>query len=274
MLSSHAGVLSQATGVRLVIFVGLFVLLAVWETMRPDRVRLLARSTRWPGAALLMVCGAAASRLLAPAGLVGVALWAQHLGVGLLNIITPPPPAAFAATILALDLAVYLQHRATHAIRPLWRLHRVHHADVDIDVTTALRFHPVEILFSLAWKGGAVVLLGAPAPAVLAFEALLNASAMFNHANARLPARLDRVLRHVIVTPAMHRRHHGEDRADSDTNFGFFLSVWDRLFKTYRGDPPASRLGQGEFRAPADQGGLNLLLQPLRATVQRGHMPP
>ncbi len=274
MLSSHASVLSQATGLRLAIFVGLFALLALWETMHPDRARLLARRTRWPGAAVLMVVGAASSRLVAPAGLVGVALWAQHVGVGLFTLITLPAPIAFAATILALDLAVYLQHRVMHAIGPLWRLHRVHHADVDVDVTTALRFHPLEILFSLAWKGGAVVLLGAPALAVLAFEALLNASAMFNHANARLPGGLDRTLRLVLVTPAMHRRHHGEDRADSDSNFGFFLSVWDRLFATYRADPPASRIGQSAFRSPAEQGSLNLLLQPLRATGTRAHMPP
>lgn len=274
MLSSQDGLLTQGGGYRLAIFATLLVLIALWETLQPDRARQLPRHVRWPGAAVIMVAGAVASRLAAPAGLAGVAIWAAQHGFGVLNIITLPAPAAFAATILALDLAVYLQHRLSHGVGLLWRLHRVHHADIDVDVATALRFHPLEILLSLAWKGAFVALLGAPAAAALAFEALLNASAMFNHANARLPAWLDRRLRLILVTPAMHRRHHGEDRADSETNFGFFLSFWDRLFATWSSEPPGSRLGQGDFRSPAEQGAVNLLLQPLRAPGRRGQVSP
>lgn len=263
-----APTIADEAGLRAGIFVGAFVLLAVMETLRPDRPRALSRLARWPGAVIILIAGSVLARLIAPAGLIGIAAWAEQNGLGLFNLGAAPALIVFLLTILVLDLAVYAQHRATHAVTWLWRIHRVHHTDVDVDVTTALRFHPLEILVSLAWKGLVVAALGAPPIAVLVFEILLNASAMFNHANLRLPAGLDQVLRLIVVTPAMHRRHHGSVRAESDTNFGFFLAIWDRVFATYGAAPPCSPIGQTDRRAASDQTGWALLIQPLRADAK------
>jgi sterol desaturase/sphingolipid hydroxylase (fatty acid hydroxylase superfamily) len=164
-------------------------------------------------------------------------LWASGAGVGLFNQVDAPEWLVWALTLLALDLAIWAQHRATHAIPLLWRLHRVHHLDLEVDVSTAYRFHPLEIVISLVWKGAVAIALGAPPEAVLVFEALVNASALFNHANWRLPAALERALGLLIVTPAIHRVHHSIRPQETDSNFGFCLSIWDRLFATFRAEP-------------------------------------
>jgi sterol desaturase/sphingolipid hydroxylase (fatty acid hydroxylase superfamily) len=176
---------------------------------------------------------------------------------------------AVVACVLALDLLIYGQHVAFHKVAPLWRLHRMHHADLDIDVTTGARFHPVEILLSLGIKLIAVLALGAPPLSVLLFEVLLNATSMFNHANLALPGWLDRMLRWVLVTPDMHRVHHSWHRDETDSNFGFSLSWWDRVFGTYRDQPrdghQGMTIGLADFRDPADLRLDRMLLQPLRA---------
>jgi sterol desaturase/sphingolipid hydroxylase (fatty acid hydroxylase superfamily) len=237
-----------------------------WETLAPARVRALPRLARWPSIAGLALINAGLARLIAPAGLGALALWADGQGIGLFNAVEVPLWLAALASILALDLAVWAQHRASHAVPILWRLHRVHHADPDVDALTALRFHPAEIALSLVWKGAVVLALGAPALAVVAFEALLNASALFNHANAKLPAPVERVARLVIVTPDLHRVHHSPDQPETNSNFGFLLSVWDRLSGVLRGarrDPDGPQ-GLDAFRDRADQRLDALLIQPLR----------
>ena len=221
--------------IRLGAFFGMFALMAVWEAVTPRRVRLRPRRVRWLHNLALVVLNSLLLRLLFPLAAVGFALLAAERGWGLLNAFDVPFWWAFVLSLLALDFAIYLQHVMFHAVPLLWRLHRVHHADPDIDVTTGLRFHPLEIVLSTLIKFAAVMVLGAPAAAVLAFEILLNASAMFNHANLRLREPVDRFLRRMLVTPEMHRIHHSMEAAEANSNFGFNLPWWDRLCGTYRG---------------------------------------
>jgi sterol desaturase/sphingolipid hydroxylase (fatty acid hydroxylase superfamily) len=251
--------------IRLGIFVGVLAALLLAERLRPWR---RASPARWPGNLGLALLGVLAVRATVPAAAVGAAFWAEARGLGLLPLLGVPGWAAVPVTLLALDLLIYAQHRATHAVPALWRLHRVHHADPALDATTGLRFHPVEILLSMALKLAAVVALGAPPAAVLAFEVLLNATAMFNHAAIRLPPRLERLLRLVVVTPEMHRTHHSEVPAETDSCFGFCLPWWDRLFGSYRAEPAAGEavvIGVAGWRAPTQQRLDRLLLQPVRA---------
>lgn len=215
-----------------------------------------------------MLVGGVLARLILPAGLAGLSLWAGDRGFGLFNALELPIWVVFALSLVLLDLATWFQHWVTHKVPLLWRLHRVHHTDPEIDVTTALRFHPAEIAVSLLWKGAVVVVLGVPALAALWFEVLLNALAQFNHANMRLPLWLDRSLRLGIVTPDMHRVHHSTNRAEHDHNYGFCLSIWDRLFGQYKSQPDAGHIemaiGQDWSRTPIDQGPVQLLVQPLK----------
>ena len=176
-------------------------------------------------------------RLLGPVTAIGAALWAANHNWGLLNFLDIPLWLSFALGFLILDFAIYLQHWATHKIPLLWRLHKVHHADRDIDVTTAVRFHPVEIALSMFYKCGWVLLIGPAAFTVIVFEIVLNGTALFNHANLKIPSSIDRWLRLIIVTPDMHRVHHSIRPAETHSNFGFSLSIWDRLFKTYIAQP-------------------------------------
>jgi sterol desaturase/sphingolipid hydroxylase (fatty acid hydroxylase superfamily) len=220
--------------VRLGAFFGVFALMALWEAVAPRRARLLPRRVRWLHNLALVVLNSLILRLLFPLAAVGFALLAAERGWGLLNAFEVPFWWAFALAVVALDFAIYLQHVMFHAVPLLWRLHRVHHADADIDVTTGARFHPIEILLSMLIKFAVIAVFGAPAAAVLVFEVLLNATAMFNHANLRLPDALDRLLRRMLVTPEMHRIHHSMEPAEANSNFGFNLPWWDRLFGTYR----------------------------------------
>jgi sterol desaturase/sphingolipid hydroxylase (fatty acid hydroxylase superfamily) len=209
-------------------------------------------------------------RVLAPGAAVAVALAAQQGGWGLLNQLPLPAWTAFLVAVVLLDLVIYFQHVMFHAVPTLWRLHRVHHTDLDFDVTTGIRFHPVEILISTVIKCAAVAAIGAPALAVLTFEVLLNATAVFNHANASVPALVERALRWMVVTPDMHRLHHSVIHEESSSNFGFNLPWWDRLFGTYRGQPQAGHdamiIGVDAFRSKDDLRLDRLLVQPLRDT--------
>ena len=217
--------------IRVIGFASVLGLMLLWERLaryRPDPLpwrRITANLGLAAVDALLL-------RLLLPAAAVGAALWAEARGFGLIAALDLPAAIAFALTIVILDLALWAQHVLTHKVPLLWRLHRVHHSDIHFDTTTGVRFHPVEILLSMAYKMGVVVLLGAPAAAVIAFEILLNGGALFNHGNVRLPALVERMARLIVVTPDFHRVHHSARVAETDSNYGFFLSVWDRLFRT------------------------------------------
>mmetsp|Transcript_18433 Transcript_18433/g.29977 ORF Transcript_18433/g.29977 Transcript_18433/m.29977 type:complete len:265 (-) Transcript_18433:4767-5561(-) len=228
--------------IRLVIFIGLFSLLAVIETVVPRRVRRQTRRRRWVTNWAFTLANTILLRALAvalPLLAVGAAVDANAQGWGLFNAIDLPLWFEVIAAILILDLAIWAQHLITHKVPLLWRLHRVHHADVDMDVTTAIRFHPVEIGLSMLLKIGLVYLLGPAAIAVILFEVILNGTAMFNHANIRLPLWLDAAVRRVLVTPDMHRVHHSVHRHEHDSNYGFALSIWDRMFGTYIAQPAA-----------------------------------
>ena len=226
--------------IRLGVFATLFLLFAAWEALAPRRRSAQPRQGRWTTNWAMLILDAGALRVLAlliPLLAVGAALDAGRMGWGLLNQLDGPLWLEGLFGILFLDLAIWTQHLITHRVPLLWRFHRVHHADRDMDVTTAIRFHPVEIAASMLLKIGLVYAIGPPALAVLIFEVLLNATSLFNHANIALPPGIDRWLRLVLVTPDMHRVHHSADRPEHDSNFGFALSVWDHLFGTYRAQP-------------------------------------
>jgi sterol desaturase/sphingolipid hydroxylase (fatty acid hydroxylase superfamily) len=216
---------------------------ALAELLLPRRPLTLRKGPRWLSNLGLVAVNTIALRLLLPISAVGMALYAEQQRWGIFNQLDWPAWLSVTLSFLALDLAIYLQHIVFHAVPILWQLHMVHHADLDFDVTTGLRFHTIEILLSMGIKLAAIVLLGAPALAVLLFEVLLNATSMFNHANLRLPLWLDRVLRLTLVTPDMHRVHHSIDIAETNSNFGFNLSWWDWLFGTYRDQPAAGHAG-------------------------------
>ena len=227
---------NEETGLRLSVFIGLFVVLMLGETIWPRRER-AREARRWVANFALLVFNTALLRgvgFAIPALAVAAAFGAQQWHWGLLPLLKLPDAASLVIAFVALDLAVYGQHVAMHAVPALWRMHRVHHADTEFDVTTGLRFHPLEILVSQVWKVGVIILVGVPVAAAVVFEIILNASSMFSHANLKLPLALDRWLRLVIVTPDMHRVHHSVERDEHDTNYGFNLALWDRLFATYR----------------------------------------
>ena len=226
--------------IRLSAFLGLFALFAGLETLAPKRRRVQARAGRWLTNLTMTVLNTLALRALSvalPFLAVGAAVDAWSHGWGLLNRVAWPLWVEILLAILALDFAIWLQHWITHKVPLFWRFHRMHHADRDMDLTTALRFHPDEILASIGLKIGLVYALGPQAVAVVLFEVILNGTALFNHSNLRLPLWLDRVVRLILVTPDMHRVHHSVIRAEHDSNFGFALSVWDKIFRTYRAQP-------------------------------------
>lgn len=226
--------------IRLSIILGLFALLALIEAMAPRRIRVQPRGRRWVTNWAITVLNTLALRALAfalPLLAVGAALDAAAQGWGVFHQIGWPPAAELLLAVLIFDFAIWAQHLITHKVPILWRLHRVHHADRDIDVTTAIRFHPIEIALSMVLKIGLVYVIGPSALAIIVFEILLNGTAMFNHANIKLPLPLDAVLRRVLVTPDMHRVHHSTMRTEHDSNYGFALSIWDRMFGTYIAQP-------------------------------------
>lgn len=258
-------------GVRLAAFSGVLVLMLAWELLAPRRALANPRIVRWGNNLGIVVLNTVLLRLVFPAAAVGVALLAESRGWGVLAMLELPGWLAVLIAVLLLDLAIWAQHVIFHAVPALWRLHRMHHTDTDFDVTTGLRFHPIEILLSMLIKAAVIIVLGAPAVAVLIFEVLLNATSMFNHGNVRLPARLDRVLRWVVVTPDMHRVHHSWHPEETNSNYGFNLPWWDRLFRTYRAQPrdghEGMTIGINLFREPGDLRLDRLLLQPFRGPV-------
>ncbi len=257
--------------IRLGFFAAVFAVMAVWEILAPRRPLAIRRRVRWPNNLAIVALDVVLVRVAFPTAAVGVAVFAAERGVGLFNVVAVPPWLALAAAVVLLDLAIYLQHVMFHAVPALWRLHRMHHTDLDFDVTTGARFHPIEILLSMMIKMAVVAALGAPALAVVLFEVLLNTTAMFNHGNVRLPEALDRVLRWVVVTPDMHRVHHSIVPAETNSNFGFNLPWWDRLFGTYRAQPAAGHqgvtIGIKQFREARELRLDRLLTQPFRDGV-------
>lgn len=228
--------------IRLSFFFGIFTIMALWEVSAPRRSLTQPKLVRWTNNLGLVVLNSIVLRLIFPAAAVGMAAFAAENGWGLLNHFALPFPATVLISIILLDMIIYLQHVMFHAVPTLWRLHRVHHADLDYDVTTGSRFHPIEIILSMLIKFAAIIVLGAPVLAVIVFEIVLNAMAMFNHGNVGLPLRLDRVVRLFVVTPDMHRVHHSTEDNETNSNFGFNLSVWDRLFGTYIAQPRAGHI--------------------------------
>ncbi len=216
--------------VRLGFFFLVLAVLALWELAAPRRRQTIGRWRRWPGNLGVVAADTLLSRVLFPTAAVGLALICETERWGVLNILAWPAWAEILVAVVLLDLIIYVQHTLFHSVPILWRLHRMHHADLEIDVTTGLRFHPVEILLSMLIKLGAVAVLGAPVLGVLIFEVLLNASSMFNHSNARMPAGADRILRRILVTPDMHRVHHSIVVHETNSTFGFNSPWWDRLF--------------------------------------------
>lgn len=269
-MMDNESVLSFEPAVRVGSFLLIFAAMATWEVMAPRRRAVTERRRRWPHNLGLLLVDVFALRIVAPGAAIAVALAGESRQWGLLQALALPEWLAIPLAVVLLDAAMYFQHVTFHAIPTLWRLHRVHHTDVEFDVTTGTRFHPVEILLSTAIKCAAVAAIGAPALAVLTFEIALNASAVFNHANARLPGRFDRWLRWLVVTPDMHRVHHSSAYNETNSNFGFNLSCWDRLFGTYRAQPAAGHeamtIGVDAFRDDADLRLDRLLWQPLRDT--------
>ena len=232
---------SDPTVIRLTAFVAVFVAMGLWEVVAPHRPLRESKSQRWTANLSLVVLDTLVVYLFFPVAALGMASLAAERGFGFLALVDLPLWASVPLSAVVLDLAIYLQHLVFHAAPTLWRLHRVHHADLDFDVTTALRFHPLEMILSMIFKLSVIAALGPPVLGVLLFEVLLNGTAMFNHGNVRLPARIDRVLRSVLVTPDMHRIHHSVLTDETHSNFGFCLSLWDRLFATYRAESRAGR---------------------------------
>jgi sterol desaturase/sphingolipid hydroxylase (fatty acid hydroxylase superfamily) len=254
--------------IRLAAFGGIFAAIALWELLAPRRPQAVGRMRRWPSNLGIAALNTLLVRLAFPTAAVGVALLAESHGWGLVHALHLPFWLAVVASVILLDFAIYLQHVLFHAVPALWRLHRMHHADLEFDVTTGARFHPIEILLSMAIKLGVVAALGAPAVSVLIFEVLLNATSMFNHGNVRLAQRVDRWLRRLVVTPDMHRVHHSVVPRETNSNFGFNLPWWDRLFGTYRPQPAAGHdgmtIGIEQFRDPRELRLDRMLLQPFR----------
>ncbi len=240
--------------IRLVFFFGIFALMAWWEVKAPRRTLTISKTVRWVNNLGLVFLNSFIIRLLFPAAAVGVAAFAAENGWGLLNYYAFSPLVAVLISVVAMDFVIYLQHVLVHAVPTLWRLHRVHHADLDYDVTTGARFHPIEIILSMLIKFATIVVLGAPVVAVVIFEVILNAMAMFNHGNVGLPLRLDRIVRLFVVTPDMHRVHHSVEDNETNSNFGFNLSIWDRIFGTYIAQPRAGHedmaIGIHKYREP------------------------
>jgi sterol desaturase/sphingolipid hydroxylase (fatty acid hydroxylase superfamily) len=263
--------ISEAT-IRLTAFLAIFIAMAAYELWSPrlERAEMTGalKSRRWVTNLSMVIISSVFLRIIFPAAAVGSALWAESHEWGLFPALGIPPVIAGAASFFILDFAVWLEHLASHKIPILWRIHRMHHSDNGFDVTTALRFHPLEIVLSMFWKAGVIVLLGAPVLAVLVFEIVLNGCAMFNHSNANLPQSVDRILRKVIVTPDMHRVHHSSTPRETDSNYGFNFSFWDRLLRTYIAQPKLGHdgmeIGLKEYQGPESAGLLWTLRLPFR----------
>jgi sterol desaturase/sphingolipid hydroxylase (fatty acid hydroxylase superfamily) len=274
-MSFETFLLDHESVIRFGFFLGTFALMALWEVLAPLRVPGTSKAVRWPNHVMLAAMNVVLVRVLFPLAAVALAVYAGERGIGLFNMIPVPYLLAFVGSLLALDLAIYLFHLVFHAVPALWRVHRVHHADLDIDVSTGVRFHPIQMVLSVVVKSVVILLLGPPALSVLTFEVLSHAITLFNHGNVRIPPSLDRVLRWLVVTPDMHRIHHSIHIAETDSNFGFVLPWWDRMFGTYRAEPAAGQLrmvvGIETFRTDRDLWLDRLVLNPV--IDERGSQP-
>ena len=265
-------ILANEPAIRLGFFIGVFAIVALWELAAPRRVLSVSKALRWSSNLGLVVLNTVVLRLLFPLAAVGVAAFASENGWGLLNHFQVPFMLAVPLAVIVMDFVIWLQHVMVHAVPLLWRLHRVHHADLDYDLTTGARFHPLEIILSMLIKFATISVLGPPVVAVVIFEVMLNATAMFNHGNIRLPAAMDRALRWVLVTPDMHRVHHSIEDDETNSNFGFSLTWWDRLFGTYREQARAGQIGMTigirNFTNPLEVDRLDgMLLLPFKGEV-------
>lgn len=232
-------VMNNEVTIRLSFFLGVFALMAIWEIFAPRRALTVSKAVRWANNLGLVFLNSFILRVLFPAAAVGMAAFTSEQGWGILNYYEVPFLIAVVVSVVAMDFIIYLQHVMVHAVPALWRLHRVHHADPDFDVTTGARFHPIEIILSMLIKFATIAVLGPPVLAIVIFEVLLNAMAMFNHSNIKLHTVIDQALRVLVVTPDMHRVHHSVEDDEANSNFGFNLSWWDKLFGTYRDQPRA-----------------------------------
>ena len=275
-------ILANEITIRLVFFLGIFAAIAIWELRAPRRMLTVSKSLRWSSNLGLVAINTVLVRLIFPLAGAGMAAFCADNGWGLLNHFAVPWLIAVPLAVIAMDFVIWLQHVMVHAVPAFWRLHQVHHADLDYDLTTGARFHPVEILLSLLIKFATIVVLGAPVVAVIAFEIVLNGMAMFNHGNIGLRANLDRAMRWFFVTPDMHRVHHSIEDDETNSNFGFNLSWWDRLFGTYCDQPRAGQLGMTiglrDHREQREVARLDgMLLMPFHGQIngytinQRGH---
>ncbi len=266
-------ILQNEPTIRLSFFLGIFAVMAIWELIAPRRALTISKVVRWSNNLGLVFLNSFILRLLFPAAAVGVAAFATENGWGLLNYYSLPFFLTVLLSVIAMDFIIYLQHVLVHAVPALWRLHRVHHADLDFDVTTGSRFHTVEIILSMLIKFATIVVLGPPVVAVVIFEVILNGMAMFNHSNVRLPLGLDRVLRQIVVTPDMHRVHHSVEDNETNSNFGFNLSIWDRIFGTYIDQPREGHekmtIGIHTYRDPKQVSWLpGMLMLPMTGEVK------
>lgn len=271
-------ILSAEPVIRVTAFLGILIAMMLWELAAPRRRKEIPRVIRWANNLGLVVLDTVILGLSFPLLAVGLAIIGAERGWGLFNNIDVPGWVAVLVSVLLLDLAIYLQHVLFHAVPGLWRLHRMHHADLEFDATTGLRFHPVEIVMSMGIKLAVVAALGPPAVAVLIFEVLLNGTALFNHANIDLPRRVDRWLRLIVVTPDMHRVHHSIDPRETNSNYGFNLPWWDRLLGTYVAQPAKGHegmeIGIEQFRTRRDLWLDRMLVQPLRGPASGGALDP
>jgi sterol desaturase/sphingolipid hydroxylase (fatty acid hydroxylase superfamily) len=265
--------LEREPEIRLVAFLMVLLGMALWEIAAPRRKQTLSRLRRWPGNLGMVPLNTILLRLVFPTAAVGLALIVDQCGWGLLNNIAAPTWIAVALTVILLDFAIYLQHVLAHAVPFFWRLHRMHHADLEFDFTTGVRFHPFEILLSMTLKLAVVLAIGAAPIGVLIFEVLLSVTSVFNHGNVRMADSLDRTLRWFVVTPDMHRVHHSIKPHETNSNFGFNLPWWDKLLGTYRPQPAAGHgamtIGLHEFRDPAALRFDRMLVQPFKGAAGR-----
>jgi sterol desaturase/sphingolipid hydroxylase (fatty acid hydroxylase superfamily) len=259
---------TNETTVRLGAFIGVFTAMALWEAAAPRRPRSYSRFRRWPSNLAIVVLNSGLVKILLSVTAVSLAVLGVQRGWGFLNNLPLPSWSKIIVSVILLDLAIYLQHVMFHAVPALWRVHRMHHADLDFDVTTGARFHPIEIILSMLIKFGVIAATGTSAAGVLIFEVLLNATSMFNHGNVQIPVGLDRYLRWLVVTPDMHRVHHSIVVSETNSNFGFNLPWWDRLLGTYRAQPAAGHegmtIGIEQFREARELWLDRMLLQPFR----------
>lgn len=263
--------------IRSGVLLAVLAIMASWEILAPRRARTISKAWRWFNNGGIIVVGNLLVRLVFPAGLVGLGLFVETQGWGLLQVVDLPAWTALLVAVVVLDFTVWAQHVLFHAVPALWRLHRMHHADLDFDLTTGLRFHPIELLLSFGIKATVVVAIGAPALAVLVFETILSSLALFNHSNARVPLAIDRVLRWFIVTPDFHRVHHSWYPRETNSNFGFNLSLWDRLLGTYRAQPQDGHeemtIGLKQFREPTWERVDRMLMQPFLSDTPQYPLP-